>query len=186
MLNHRFSSLEDVCLFRWSTIDAHVVPAIEPHPNASRAELSRYLGREVLLVRRGPNLRSRLADPTALYPALDAPLTFQDDYPLHMLCKESVLETKRLIDQEGGENDESVWKVKDLDWRRFRANVVMEGGGAPFIEDAWDDIAFLQDGNETDHSHKVQGEGDASITCVSRMARCGVCLSPSNPFPSLS
>jgi hypothetical protein len=52
-----------------------------------------------------------------------------------------------------------------MSWRfRFRANVILEGAGVPFIEDAWEDVTFKHE----------NGADDASISCVSRMFRCGV------------
>jgi uncharacterized protein len=110
--------VEDANHFDWKEIDAYICTAIEPHPNAGAAELSRFLGRQVLLATKGP--KPRKVFPTATFPKLDATITFQDEFPLHMCSKESVWAVlglvRGMIGQKGITED---WKEKDLDWRRW-------------------------------------------------------------------
>jgi hypothetical protein len=49
---------------------------------------------------------------------------------------------------------------------RLRANIVLEGAVAPFVEDAWDEILFRRE----DSSPNI----DAPISCICRTTRCQV------------
>ncbi|GAB1318931.1 hypothetical protein MFIFM68171_09141 [Madurella fahalii] len=60
---------------------------------------------------------------------------FQDAYPLHLLNTSSVRDLDAKIDK-----DEA---IKDLDPRRFRANIVVDGGDAPYDEETWKKIRFV-------------------------------------------
>jgi uncharacterized protein YcbX len=137
---------------------------------AGAESLSRFLGRPVLLAMRGPRVRK--ADKTGLYPALAGDIGLFDDCPLHVLSMESVRAAAGLLrDMAGSTGVQSRWREQALDWRRFRANVVLDGAGVPFAEDAWAELAF-------------GASGGPSTTIVSRMYRCTVRSPP--PAPTLS
>jgi uncharacterized protein YcbX len=145
--------IDEIDYFSWSGIAVLVVPA-------GAESLSRFLGRPVLLAMRGPRVRK--ADKTGLYPALAGDIGLFDDCPLHVLSMESVRATAGLLrDMAGSTGVQDRWRAQALDWRRFRANVVLDGAGVPFAEDAWGEIVF-------------GAGGGPSTTIVSRMYRCAV------------
>jgi hypothetical protein len=87
-------SLGDVSLWGNSTIDGYICEFLEP-PSTMReggpietpsSILSRFLGRSVLLIRKGP--RTRPCKPTPDFPNLGASIRYQDGYPLLILSIE--------------------------------------------------------------------------------------------------
>jgi hypothetical protein len=93
--------------------------------------------------------------------------------------------------------NKSLWKTKQLDMRRFRANIIVgsapgqEGAVRAWEEETWRDIEFW--GDSGDNVQIVDGECDVSMerekahqrerlvrrggmVCVSRCGRCQVCL----------
>ncbi|GLB43597.1 putative MOSC domain containing protein [Lyophyllum shimeji] len=127
-------------------------------PSTSASEiLSRYFGKPVHLVYKGP--RARAVDATHAFPDLQATSVFQDMYPLLVLSKESMCEVEREVRKRVGEQGvDEMWREERVELRRFRPNIVFEGGG-PFAEDQWEEVAI--------------GRTDAPvITLVSKCARC--------------
>lgn len=80
--------------------------------------LSKYLGRSVHLVYKGP--RPRVCQPTTAYPELKATVSYQDGYPLLVLSEESVKEvekqTKKIVGVQGVEEQ---WRDEPLVIERF-------------------------------------------------------------------
>jgi uncharacterized protein YcbX len=147
---------------------------------AGAEALSRFLGQPVLLVTKAPRLRKALK--SGLDPTFDRELGLQDDGPLHILSKESVREMTRLIRSAVGTKGVSEeWNTHELDWRRwverlgsstgalklcrYRPNVIVEGAGVPFAEDAWRHFTI----GPTQGTHE-----NSPITSVARMFRCTV------------
>ncbi|KAK3307048.1 uncharacterized protein B0T15DRAFT_553400 [Chaetomium strumarium] len=60
---------------------------------------------------------------------------FQDAYPLHLLNLTSVRDFDAKIDKDD--------TLPALDPRRFRANIIVDGGDAPYDEDTWRKIRFI-------------------------------------------
>jgi uncharacterized protein YcbX len=153
--------------------DAKVIESTNVHalvvPGADES-LSRYLGRPVIVVALGPKLRK--ASLSGLYPDIEPSLQFQDDVPLHIVSKESVRAVASLMREVAGTKvDGDDHKNGELDFRRFRANVVLEGAGVPFAEDAWQGITFEPESGS---------RNDAALTVISRMVRCLV--RPCSPY----
>jgi len=168
--------IEDVALWGF-TIDAYVCQAVQPTVSGSSPSelLSKYLGREVLLVFKGP--APRIAKPTPSAPTLDAAFLFQDGYPLMVLSNETIDDVAQRVMQAARKEegwsvaglDESKWGpggVKEEEWNlveRFRPNIVFKGAKAAFDEDSWEEVVVedAQNGNEK-----------GKILLVSRCTRC--------------
>ncbi|KAL2267631.1 hypothetical protein VTJ83DRAFT_4908 [Remersonia thermophila] len=102
-------------------------------------ELGQYLGVSgpLALLRVDP---ARLRAVRRCAPSADAagyqPVTgFQDAYPLHLLNLTSVWDFEAKIDKDDD--------LRELDPRRFRANIIVDGGETPYDEETWKKIRFL-------------------------------------------
>ena len=90
-------------------IDGYICQGIPALPGAFNESvssiLSKYCGRPVHLVCKGPN--PRICQPTFDFPNLDASLWYQDGYPLLVLSEESVAaaeeEVRRYVGVQGVE-----------------------------------------------------------------------------------
>jgi len=123
--------------------------------------LSIYFGKPVHLCFKGPS--DRVVDKTVNFPDLHATSVFQDMYPLMVLSKESMseveLHTRARLGQQGV--DEAIWKDGKVEIRRFRPNIVFEGGG-PFAEDHWEEVKI----------------GSTTAPTISLVSKCVRCLLP--------
>ncbi|KAG8896615.1 hypothetical protein FRC01_011704, partial [Tulasnella sp. 417] len=113
--------------------------------------ISNFLGRNVLLVFKGP--RPRWVKPTPTFPQLKTNVAFQDGYPI-LIATDSSLEdiakrVKVAANAEGdGEDtfhiygmDKEVWKEKEFAMERFRPNIVLGGEGLlAYDEERWEEI----------------------------------------------
>lgn len=161
----------------WSSRnDGHIVRSVDPDaifgPDTPSETLSNFLGRNVLLVRKGP--RPRAVDATPSFPDLKSTAAFQDGYPLLIASEPSLQDIARHIrtaatDKEDklkiyGLNKE-VWKDKEFAMERFRPNVVVDGDDmVPYDEERWEEIQVGQ-----------PSSGDAGrVLVVSRCLRCQV------------
>lgn len=168
--------IDDVKL--WSfTIDAYVCQTTKPTASGmSPSEIvSKYLGRNALLIFKGPT--PRVAKPTPSAPDLDAAFQFQDGYPLMVLSMETIKDVSERVLQAARKEegwavaglDEGKWGpggVNEEEWKlveRFRPNIVFTGARQAFDEDSWEEI--LVHDSESD---EVKGR----ILLVSRCTRC--------------
>jgi uncharacterized protein len=90
------------------------VPSLEtPSDKTPSAMLSKYFGKPVHLIYKGP--RRRACIPTAAFPELDASLHFQDGYPLLVVSEESVRAVgNKTKESAGAQGIGDVWKDKEL------------------------------------------------------------------------
>ncbi|KAG8875367.1 hypothetical protein FRB97_005179 [Tulasnella sp. 331] len=137
----------------WSSRnDGHIIRSIDPDaifgPDTPSETISNFLGRNVLLVRKGPRPRAVVATPA--FPDLKTTTAFQDGYPLLIASESSLRDITRHIrtaatDEDGklkiyGLNKE-VWKDKEFAMERFRPNIVINGDDAlPYDEERWEEI----------------------------------------------
>ncbi|KAG6831279.1 hypothetical protein H0H93_013807 [Arthromyces matolae] len=116
----------------------HSLPLSQPSVASSISSL--FFNKPVHLVYKGPS--PRLAEKTPTFPELSVTTMFQDGYPLLMLSKESMEEIEGEIrERVGTMGVGEVWKDGKVDIRRFRPNIIIEGGG-PFAEDAWEEVTI--------------------------------------------
>lgn len=97
--------------------------------------MSSYLGREVLLVLKGP--KRRMVDPTPTHPSLAADVRFQDAFPLLLATTESlaVVQEKIRLSASGVEG----WKVGGITSQWQTEELAMERLAAIWaIMDEWD------------------------------------------------
>ncbi|KAF8753686.1 ARM repeat-containing protein [Rhizoctonia solani] len=151
-------------------LDAYVVESYPPDSTSSPSALfSSYLGREVLLVLKGPTYRPVI--PTLTHPDLDVGVRFQDGFPLLVATTESLVAVQEKIRlsaagtegwKVGGITPQ--WQTDELVMERFRPNIVVSGSPAPFDEDYWGDVQIGRDGSEG--------------TVISLVKRCDRCLLP--------
>ncbi|KAG5643498.1 hypothetical protein DXG03_000739 [Asterophora parasitica] len=150
-----------------SSVDGYIVQRLpeasfqSSNPELTASEiLSVYFGKPVHLMYKGP--RARPVRTTHAFPDLKATSVFQDMFPLLVLSEESMEDVEREVRERVGQQGvDEHWKEGKVHIRRFRPNIVFEGGG-PFAEDNWEVVAI--------------GRPDAPpITLVSK---CGRCLLP--------
>lgn len=160
-----------------STTDGYAVGS----PELIQA-LSAFMGRPVLLVQKGEELREASYDgfiysiPAAEggasfdYGTEEAPsIKFNDEYPLHIVTQESLhdLDRRVMTDTEvqkanGSRFDAEKWKDGGVEAVRFRPNVVLEGTRAAWDEDWWLDLAI------------GEGEDEVPLLVAQRCGRCQV------------
>lgn len=132
------------------------LPSATPAPSASEI-LSVYFGKPVHLIYKGPRVRP--LEGTAAFPELQGTAVYQDGYPLLVLSAESMGAVESEVrSRVGTQGIAEAWREDRIVLRRFRPNIVVNGGG-PFAEDAWEEVTL--------------GSRDAPpITLVSKCTRC--------------
>jgi uncharacterized protein YcbX len=90
-------SISDVEIWHDKGLNAYVAQSFSPTDAAHSPSvlLSSYLGREVLLVLKGPKRRS--ARTTSTHPNLDAGVRFQDGFPLLLTTTESLIAVQEKV-----------------------------------------------------------------------------------------
>jgi hypothetical protein len=116
----------------------------QTYPAAVDAWFEPVLGRPCHLVYLPDDVR-RPVDPT--YAGPDDRAAFSDAFPVLLLSRESLADLNARLVERG---------VAPVVVERFRPNVVVEGTGAPFAEDAWRDVSL----------------GGAGLRVVKPCARC--------------
>lgn len=165
-----WTKLDDIQI--WShTTDGYICESLEQGGLDPSGALSKYLERDVLLIRKGPTTRH--LKPTAAFPALQGSAVFQDGYPILVASEESLVDvqTKLSLSAAGVEG----WKINGVagEWtgelvmERFRPNVVVEGAGKPYAEEEWEEISFTT----TERSGRASSEYGRMLL-VSRCTRC--------------
>ncbi|KAF8602395.1 hypothetical protein BDV93DRAFT_474663 [Ceratobasidium sp. AG-I] len=163
--------LPDVEVGEDQGLNAYVAQSSVPDgPSGSPSTLlSSYLGREILLVLKGP--KRRITGPTSSHPDLAVDVRFQDGFPLLLATTESLaaVQEKVRLSASGVEGWKvggitPQWQTDELVIERFRPNIVVSGSPAPFDEDYWGDVKI--------------GEEDTEGGVVSLVKRCGRCLLP--------
>ena len=90
----------------------------EADPHAPSRELSKYFGKDVHLIYKGP--RPRPCEPTLDFPELAATAVFQDGYPLLVASEESLRSIQaRIRGQIGVQGVEDRWAMEDLEITRY-------------------------------------------------------------------
>jgi len=158
----KWTILPEIILFPgMGPVDGYICESLGPAPAAAdtpATTLSKYLGKSVQLMYKGPRPRPVL--PSSTFPDLQGTATYQDLYPLLILSEESMDEINdKTRDYVGVQGVEERWKADKVKIEQFRPNIVTQGGGA-FAEDNWEEITI--------------GDGP-SLTFV---AKCGRCLLP--------
>ena len=139
--------------------DGYTVGSPELH-----AALSAFLGRSVLLIRKGLTKRTVADVPGVVHSeVLDPVVGFADFYALLLASATSLAELNRRVPTTVEEKDPTTLEIN-----RFRANVVVEGLSEPWEEDGWKQLRI----------------GDEPIEVGFRCARCMVSPSPSRALTS--
>ncbi|TNY17381.1 MOSC N-terminal beta barrel domain-containing protein [Rhodotorula diobovata] len=116
-----------------------------------RAALSAFMGREVLLIRKGLTRRSVADVPGVVHSeGLDPVLGFADFYPFLIGSAKSLDELTSRIPSLSADPafDSSRWSPSaiaskgGLEISRFRANIVVEGTSEPWEEDGWKQLVI--------------------------------------------
>lgn len=129
--------------------DGYTVGSPELH-----AALSAFLGRNVLLIRKGLTKRTVADVPGVVHSEhLDPVVGFADFYALLLASATSLAELNRRVPTTVVPNDAATLEIN-----RFRANVVVEGLSEPWEEDGWKQLRI----------------GDEPIEVGFRCARCMV------------
>ncbi|KAL2159969.1 hypothetical protein VTH06DRAFT_2102 [Thermothelomyces fergusii] len=119
------------------TIWRDTVPALNMTADLP-PELARYLGTSAPLglfrVDPASPREVRRCAPSRQAAGYQPVTGFQDAYPLHLLNLASVRDLDTKIDKDDG--------FRELDPRRFRANIIVDGDGPPYDEDSWKKIRF--------------------------------------------
>ncbi|GAA5863312.1 hypothetical protein JCM3774_000854, partial [Rhodotorula dairenensis] len=137
--------------------DGFTVGAPEVH-----AALSGFLGRNVVLIRKGLTKRAVADVPGVVHSAdLDPVVGFADFYALLLASATSLAELNRRVHEQqrhvaGTGADALLPLPRGIEINRFRANVVVEGLKEPWEEDAWKQVRI----------------GDEPIEVGFRCARC--------------
>ncbi|QRV80349.1 importin-9 [Ceratobasidium sp. AG-Ba] len=161
--------ISDVEIWLDTGLNAYIAQSSSPTGPSPSSLLSSFLGRDVLLVLKGPKRRAVV--PTSTHPDLDADVRFQDGFPLLLATTESLFAVQERIRYSA--NGAEGWKVggitprwqtEELAMERFRPNIVLSGSPAAFDEDYWGDVQI--------------GEDDTGGGVVSVVKRCGRCLLP--------
>lgn len=144
-----------------------------------RAALSAYMGRPVLLVQRGEELREASATgfvqglPGASFEYNHHPsVSFSDEYPILLTSQDSIAELDRRIinDKEVHEKyakqfDAAKWKNGGVQPVQFRGNILVEGTKEAWDEDWWAEVVIGE-----------EREDAVPLIVAQRCARCQVSL----------
>ena len=114
--------IDDCTMFKVVEVDGYICQALHPTSPSPSQVLSKYLGRPVHLVMKGP--RRRACDPTKTFPDLDASAVYQDGFPLLVASDESLEKVGNEINRwASGEVDgESIGAIDDL-WKTSRVPI---------------------------------------------------------------
>ncbi|KAH8119736.1 hypothetical protein DFH11DRAFT_1685253 [Phellopilus nigrolimitatus] len=155
---NEWERIEDIKLWGRKDIDGYICQSVDPEDREAPTRiLTRFFGRAVLLVLKGP--RPRPCAPTLAFPELKATAVYQDGYPLLVTSEESLCAVKdRLRGEVGKQGVADRWSEDDLVMERFRPNIVLGGAGVPWAEDVWETIRI--------------GKNTSSISLVSKCTRC--------------
>lgn len=160
--------IDDCTVHSFKEIDGYITQPCQPSgdPTLCSTVLSRYMGREVHLLYKGP--RPRPAPPTVAFPDLEATVDYHDGYPLLVASEESFMGVKALAKawcKEQTKEELIHWDVDSLVIERYRPNIVFKGSGVPFAEDFWRHIRISPTASE-------DSENGAAFSLVSKCTRC--------------
>ncbi|KAI0068321.1 hypothetical protein BV25DRAFT_1867320 [Artomyces pyxidatus] len=144
----QWTLVEDCSVHSMTNMDGYIT---QPHSSSGSeaslcsAVLSRFMGRPVHLIFKGP--RPRPAAPTWSFEKLDPFVGYHDGYPLHVASEESMEGVKAMVkkwSQEHAEDssDPQIWDTKSMVIERYRPNIVFKGAVVPFAEDMWREIVI--------------------------------------------
>ncbi|KAH8099787.1 MOSC domain-containing protein [Cristinia sonorae] len=160
--------ISDIMMFNTFKMDGYIVQPLNPSDPSPSDILSQYFKRDVLLAMKGPE--ERVSPGTSAFPKLDAPVKYQDAFPLLIASEESLQALNDATDRALAATDDpsdphrvagmkkEKWRNRKLNIERFRPNIVVKGAGVPFAEDLWREI--------------VIGDNTVPITVVCRCSRC--------------
>ncbi|KAI0036616.1 MOSC N-terminal beta barrel domain-containing protein [Vararia minispora EC-137] len=165
-----WQSVDDCTVHAWMGLDGYVCqPSDTKLPPALCSDiLSKYIGRPVHLIFKGPRIRA--TRPTLNFPDLSVPFQYQDGYPLLVVSQESFEGVKDMAKDWRSEQpiiDKEVAKhIDSLIVERFRPNIVTRGSGKPFAEDMWRKITIAPPSSPED------------ALAFDLVSKCGRCMLP--------
>jgi uncharacterized protein YcbX len=115
------SRLDDTQIWK-DTTDAYVCRSIEPASTDPSVAFSRYLGKDVLLVYKGP--ATRHLGGTDDFPSLKGSAVFQDGYPILVATEESLIDVQQKVALSASGDDER-WALKGVSGE-WKGEIVME------------------------------------------------------------
>ena len=89
--------LDDCSVHSWNDLDGYVTQALGPDPAVCSAVLTKFFGKPVHLLYKGPRIRP--SPPTWSFPELSVTVAFQDAYPIMLSSAESFERTKHMVKQ---------------------------------------------------------------------------------------
>jgi len=109
-------------MFKVVEVDGYICETLDPTSPSPSEVLSKYFGRPVHLVVKGP--KRRACGPTQTFPDLDASAVYQDGFPLLVTSDESLERVGDEINRwaGGGVGGESIWGIDDL-WKTGRVPI---------------------------------------------------------------
>ena len=119
VLTISFSSVDDCTMFKVVKVDGYICQAADPTSPSPSEVLSKYFGRPVHLVMKGP--KNRGCGTTQTFPDLTANALFQDRFPLLVASDESTEKVGDEINQwaSGEVNGQRIGGIDDL-WKTSR------------------------------------------------------------------
>jgi len=160
-------------MFKVVKVDGYICQAVDSTSPSPSEILSKYIGRPVHLVMKGPKYRA--CDATQTFPDLVASALFQDGFPLLVTSEESLKnvgdEVNRWangpVDGKSIGGIDDMWKTGRIPIERFRPNIVFCGADAPFVEDFIKELV-------------ISPNRDPPKDCVpiNLVAKCTRCLLP--------
>ncbi|KAF9644632.1 hypothetical protein BDM02DRAFT_888505 [Thelephora ganbajun] len=162
--------VDDCTMFKVVEVDGYICQALHPASSSPSEVLSKYFGRPVHLVMKGPKRRACFQ--TQTFPNLDASAVYQDGFPLLVASDESLEKVGDEVNRwASGEVDgetiggiDDLWKTSRVPIERFRPNVVFHGAGVPFVEDMIKELVIS--------SSRDTPENGIPINLVSKCTRC--------------
>ncbi|CCM01446.1 uncharacterized protein FIBRA_03498 [Fibroporia radiculosa] len=164
----KWEVLEDCKMHRIFVMDGYISQSISSSPDTPTKTLSKYFGKPVHLLMKGPTPRE--CPPTSAFPDLKATALYADAYPLLVASEESLSEFQRIVQGFASKGKEAAiggldhgrWSKGKVEMERFRPNIVLKGAGVPFAEDFWRTVVL----------HSSNSTANSELTLLSKCTRC--------------
>lgn len=195
LTSYRFSRVDECTMFKVVKVDGYICQAVDSTSPSPSEILSKYIGRPVHLVMKGPKYRA--CDATQTFPDLVASALFQDGFPLLVTSEESLKNVGDEVNRwaSGPVDGKSIGGIDDM-WKtsripieryvnanhqvtsarlsencrcsfRFRPNIVFCGADAPFVEDFIKELVISP--------NRDPPKDCVPINLVAKCTRCLVC-----------
>lgn len=119
-MTEKYGRVKDIKLWGATDIDGYIVQSLSGAPDVPSLMLSKYLGRDVRLVYKGP--RPRPCERTFDFPKLDATAVYQDGYPLLLASVESLMDVREKVREFVGKGtcgtERERWKDGEVEMER--------------------------------------------------------------------